>query len=154
MRFTYIGGIGVPKNCKVTYERDRKFLKTIYKTELVTDKSFFICTPDLKLKLHFRMNDGVFVGLSCEGLDLDLLPHDKTEIPYAPDGEVKVDCALKDIIPGCTYFSFCGGASYDEGKNAVLFGSISDNDAVYRVLDNAYLSISCDGSLSAVLVKL
>ncbi len=154
MRFKYSGGIGVPGDYKISYERDRKILKTICNTQTAEDELFFVCTPELKLKLHFRITDGAFVGLSCEGLELDLLPRGNTEIPYAPDGEVKADYALKGIIPGCTYFAFRGGASYDESKNCVLFGAISDNDAVYRVLDNAYLSISCDGSLSAVLVKL
>ncbi|MDE5766513.1 MAG: hypothetical protein K2I17_05045 [Clostridia bacterium] len=154
MRFKYVGGIGVPKNCKITYDPNRKILKTIYVTVNETDNSFFVCTPDLKLKLRFSMTDGVFVGLSCDCLELDLLPRRKIEIAYAPDGEVKVDCPLKGIIADCTYFGFDGGACYDESKKAVLFGAISDNDAVYRVLDNAYLSISCDGSLSGVYVKL
>lgn len=154
MLFKYIGGIGVPKNYKIAYDRDRKLLETIYEAKIATDKLFFICTPDLKLKLHFHITDGAFVGLSCEGLELDLLPCGNMEIAYAPDGEVKMDCALKGIISDCTYFAFRGGASYDESKNCVLFGAISDNDAVYRVLDNAYLSISCDGSLSGVIIKL
>lgn len=154
MRFKYIGGIGVPKNCKIAYDPNRKILKTVYETDNITDKSFFVCTTDLKLKLHFSVTDGVFVGLSCDFLELDLLPRRQIEIPFAPDGDVKVDCGLKGIIPDCTYFGFVGGASYDESNNAILFGAISDNDAVYRVLDNAYLSISCDGSLSGVFVKL
>lgn len=154
MRFKYIGGIGVPKSCRVTYHPKRKILKTTCETDNEADKSFFVCTPDLKLKLHFRMTDGAFVGLSCDCFELDLLPRRQIEIAYAPDGEVRVDGGLKGIIPDCTYFGFVGGAVYDENKNAILFGAISDNVAVYRVLDNAYLAISCGGSLSGVFVKL
>ena len=86
MRFKYVGGIGVPKNCRIEYDLNRKILKTIYEADNETDKSFFVCTPDLKLKLNFSMTDGAFVGLSCDCLELDLLPRRKIEIAYAPDG--------------------------------------------------------------------
>ncbi|MDE7076807.1 MAG: hypothetical protein K2O62_05750, partial [Clostridia bacterium] len=124
MRFNYIGGIGVPKNCRIVYESDCKLFKTVYQTDTVSDKLFFVCTPDLKLKLHFDIADGTFAGLSCDCLELGLLPRTQVKIPYAPDGEVKVGCALKDVVQGCSYFGFVGGAGYDESKKAVHFGAI------------------------------
>lgn len=154
MRFKYIGGIGVPGNCKVVYDQSRKELKTKYKRKFETGELFSVCTADTNLNLHFRIADGVFVGLSCARLDLSELPKHNTVIQYAPDGEIKADCRLKDVIPDCTYFGFDGGASYDESTKTLLFGAISDNHAVYRVLDNAYVSTSFDGSLSGVLIRL
>ncbi|MDE7162756.1 MAG: hypothetical protein K2O44_01580 [Clostridia bacterium] len=154
MRFKYAGGIGVPADCKIVYDQSRKLLKSDSATETGNGDLFFVCTPDLKLKLHFRITDGVFVGLSCDCLDVGSIPRRHIQIPYAPDGEVRVDCALKGIIAGCTYFGFTAGASYDEDNNVVLFGAISDNDAVYRVLHNTYFAVSCDESLSGVSVKL
>lgn len=154
MRFKYLGELGVPQNGKVVYEPSSNKLITSYNAQVEGDKLFSVSTPDLKLKLHFSITCGVFVGLSFDGLKLSSLTKRQIDMPQSTDGKVKVDCKLRDIISGCTYFGFNGKIYYDETKDVIMFGEISQNDAVYRALTNVYLSVSPGGSLNGVLVEL
>lgn len=154
MRFRYVGGIGTPRRDRVELDPSRNMLETVCSGEYASGGLFYVCTPDLKLFLRFRATDGAFVGLSRKDLNLNTLPRGDIDLPYASDGEVKIDCRLRDIIPDCNYIGFNGAACYDENKNSLLFGKISRGGAVFRVLDNAYISLDSDGSLSGVVVRL
>lgn len=154
MRFRYVGGIGAPYSDRVEFDKTRNILETVCSGGYASGEFFFLCTPDLKLFLRFRVADGSFVGLLRKDLNLNTLPRTEIDLPYASDGEVKADCRLRDIIPDCYYIGFDGAARYDEKSNSLLFGKISRGGAVFRVLDNAYISLGSDGSLSGVVVRL
>ncbi len=156
---TFGAGIGLPAPFKVVYDGAKK---AFISEPTEAEEGIFnrpLCrkavSSDLRLKVYFSSEDGTLCGFEyCCG-DIENLPQAEIDIPYAPDGFVKLVKCFSSHSDGVSFVVFPKlPAVYDGKSKTVAVGSINDGDCFYRVCENMCVGVGESGAPTFFLIKI
>ncbi len=156
MLFDYTAELSAPLKNKIVYDPSKDRLKTsLRRFKCIKAERFEVVSPSRKLRLLFRLSDGLLYGLEYAGFSRNFSIQGKINLPYAVDGAVHAVHPGEDVWSYCKYLDFLSdGVVFDSQTNCAAFGKVEGDCAFYRVCANMYVSLSPEGGLVGIIVKL
>lgn len=156
MSISYSNKLGVPKENRITYDKEKRTLTTEYIGGAPeADKCSILYSPHNGLKLLINSSDGEIIGLECFIGAIENLKTAACNLDGYSDGGVFATWDIGNFIAGCTYLIDCPSEPfYDKNDSIVAIGRFGRDNIIVRACDNLFLSVDFGGNLCGVAVKL
>lgn len=141
---------------KIVYDPSKDRLKTsLRRFKCVKAERFEVVSPSRKLRLLFRLSDGLLYALEYAGFSRNFSIQGKINLPYSVDGAVYASRGKEEVCPNYKYLGFLSdGVVFDGQTNCAAFGKVEGDCAFYRVCANMFVSLSVEGGIVGIIVKL